>query len=285
MINFIKRFLLKKIYKSQYRNGHYYSPIPDLKDVQLRENEIFSDSHDIPGIDLQVDKQLSLLKEFEGQKLHSLNSTPIPENLYFSDNGYFNSADAYFLASMMINKKPKKIIEVGSGFSSSLMLDMRQKYFSEALKLTFIEPYPDRLNQILNGKDIEVEIRQQFVQDLNIDLFKKLDKNDFLFIDSSHISKVGSDVNHILFNILPILKKGVIIHFHDITFPFEYPRQWVYDGIFWNEAYILKSFLMYNDNFKIELFNSYIYHFHNQWLKSNIPEYNLEGGSIWIEKQ
>lgn len=283
MIHHIKKYLLKKIYRSQYRNGHFYSPIPLIEDIYKRENEIFSMTKTIPGIDLCMNEQLMLLKSFETQPKPDISVEPSQGSLYYSNNGFFNSLDAYFLASMMINLKPKRIIEVGSGFSSAMMMDIKNKHVNST-EVTCIEPYPQRLNSVLGAEVNKINVRQEFVQDVEMELFEELNSNDILFIDSSHISKVGSDVNHIIFNILPRLKKGVIIHFHDITYPFEYPKKWIFEGIFWNEAYLLKSFLMYNESFKIKLFNSYLYHFQNQWLSNNIPECNIEGGSIWIEK-
>jgi len=79
-----------------------------------------------------------------------------------------------------------------------------------------------------------------------------------LFVDSSHVSKAGSDLNHILFNILPRLNEGVILHFHDIFYPFEYPKTWVCGDSWhsWHEAYLLKAFLMYNNSFEIIFWNS-----------------------------
>ena len=93
------------------------------------------------------------------------------------------------------------------------------------------------------------------VQNVKLIEFEKLEPNDLLFIDSSHISKIGSDLNYLLFEVLPSLKPGVIIHFHDILYPFEYPYEWIEKGIYWNEAYLLKAFLMHNKNYEILLFN------------------------------
>ena len=125
------------------------------------------------------------------------------------------------------------------------------------------------------------------VQDVEIEYFNKLEENDILFVDSSHVSKTGSDLNHIIFNILPILNKGVIIHFHDIFYPFEYPKEWVLTqgGFGWNESYMLRAFLMYNKSFKILFLNSYMEHFHKDWFLSNMPDCLLrQGGSLFIVK-
>jgi hypothetical protein len=134
-------------------------------------------------------------------------------------------------------------------------------YFRLETKFTFIEPYPDRLKSLLLRDDIEnCSIIDEPVQSVNMDLFRSLNENDILFIDSSHIMKTGSDVNFELFEILPNLKSGVVIHFHDIFSGWEYPDQWIIENNrSWNELYALRLFLMYNNNFEIVYFNDYFW--------------------------
>lgn len=126
---------------------------------------------------------------------------------------------------------------------------------------------------------------QSRLQDLNDELFLSLSEGDILFIDSSHVSKINSDVNYSFFSILPKLKKGVMIHFHDIFYPFEYPKEWIYEGRAWNEVYVLRAFLQYNDTFRIRFFNIYFAKFH---LDKLVKDMNLcinnTDASIWIEK-
>jgi len=106
-----------------------------------------------------------------------------------------------------------------------------------------------------------------------------------LFIDSSHVSKVGSDVNHILFNILPALRPSVRVHFHDVFYPFEYPENWIVNGRSWTEAYLLHAFLQFNDTFEIELFPNYLTRFHQDFFKQRMPLCLKDpGGSIWLRK-
>src|SRR5690606_3240197 len=121
-------------------------------------------------------------------------------------------------------------------------------------------------------------------QDIDLELFKNLEAGDILFVDSTHIVKTGSDVNYILFSILPILQKGVFIHFHDIFFPFEYPKKWVYGGHNWNETYFLRAFLMYNDHFKIRLFSHHMHTFYPETFNEMPLAYKNIGGNIWLEK-
>jgi hypothetical protein len=123
------------------------------------------------------------------------------------------------------------------------------------------------------------------LQDIDLREIKALESRDILFIDSTHVSKVNSDVNHIFFNIFPYLSPGVYIHIHDIFFPFEYPRDWIYEGRAWNEAYMLRTFLQYNSEFHIVLMNTFMQHFHEQFFREKLPLcLKNTGGSIWIRK-
>lgn len=113
-------------------------------------------------------------------------------------------------------------------------------------------------------------------------VFEKLEENDILFIDSSHVSKMDSDVNFLFFEILPRLKSGVYIHFHDVFYPFIYPKEWIYEGRAYNEMYILRAFLMNNAQYKIQLFG----HMLEYQCMDKIPKH-LKGcgsGSLWIKK-
>jgi hypothetical protein len=132
-----------------------------------------------------------------------------------------------------------------------------------------------------------VTLIEQKLQDVNIDLFRQLEPGDLLFVDSTHVSKTGSDVNMILFEILPILPKGVMIHFHDIFYPFEYPKEWVlgWSGFGWNEIYLLRAFLTNNEEYKIILFNTYLEHLYEDWFKEKMPVcLKDKGGSLWLMK-
>ena len=180
--------------------------------------------------------------------------------------------------------QPKRIIEIGSGFSSFVMLDTNELFFDGRIRLTFIEPHGDRLRSRLKGNDLGVaEIISRRVQDVELARFDELGAGDILFVDSSHVSKAGSDVNHILFEILPRLSQGVLVHFHDMFYPFEYPLDWFARGDFWNEDYILRAFLQYNSAFKIRIRNQFLGTFHPEKLGESMPlcMKNI-GGSLWL---
>ena len=127
---------------------------------------------------------------------------------------------------------PKRIIEVGSGFSSALMMDSNDRFLDGSIRFTFIEPYPERLRSLLTEQDNGcMELLQTVVQNVPCEPFASLERNDILFIDSSHVAKIGSDVsNYLVFEILPRLKPGVVVHVHDVMWPFEYPKEWLMEG-------------------------------------------------------
>jgi predicted O-methyltransferase YrrM len=282
-----ERMSFKK--NSCFPPGHFYSTIISVEEIKHRQDKIwFNEKFDgIQGINLHADKQVDLVREFE--KYYS--EIPFTEfknekNRYYFENGFYSYTDAIFLHSMIRHFCPKQIIEIGSGFSSSVMLDTNELFFKNSINLTFIEPYSDRLKSLLKASDnIATTLIEKKVQDVSLETFEKLNNGDFLFIDSSHVVKTGSDVHYILFEILPRLKSGVLIHFHDIFYPFEYPKDWVFMGRNWNEDYFLKAFLMYNNEFEIKLFSDYL-HKHYQDAFKNMPLcYKNSGGNLWMLKK
>jgi predicted O-methyltransferase YrrM len=269
--------------------GHFFSPIPSLDEIRKDESIIFGKAPEtLSGIDLNVDKQLTLFKElarfypempFKAEKSSDLR--------YHFVNDAYTYGDGIVLYGMIRHLEPKKIIEVGSGFSSCLILDTNDLFFNGQISTTFIEPYPQLLKSLLQEEDEgATNLISKRLQDVSLDVFESLGENDILFIDSTHVSKINSDVNYLIFEILPRLSKGVYIHIHDIFYPFEYPKWWVYEGRGWNEAYLLRAFLEHNRDFRIMLMNTYLRLFHKDVVQNNMP-LCLErmGGSIWIRKE
>lgn len=267
-------------------SGHFYSPIPDLANIRKNEGRIWGYTPSkIEGVDLNIGEQLELIEAFsEYYKELPFEANKKNGLLYYYKNIFFTYTDAIILYSMIRHLRPKKIIEAGSGFSSAVMLDTNMIFFQDGIGCTFIEPYPERLLSITEKREKNFRLIPADLQTVDIGLFKELQRGDILFIDSTHVSKINSDVNYILFEILPVLKSGVYIHFHDIFYPFEYPKEWVYEGRAWNEAYILRAFLQYNEKFRLVLFNDYLHKFHRDIFQSKMPLcLENQGGSIWIK--
>lgn len=265
--------------------GHFYSPIVSKKEIDLLEDLIWKDveGKKIESVNLNEKTQAELVEQFTRYYFH--HALGQKKDRFRFKNGLFEYTDAFFLYFFLRHFNPKNVVEVGSGFSSTLMLDTKDAYLKE-VGLTFIEPYPDVLFSLFKNDDLQkCRVIQDKVQNVDLDIFKELKKNDILFVDSSHVSKTGSDVNFILFKVLPLLNSGVIIHFHDIFYPFEYPKDWVYGGRNWNECYILRAFLSYNADFEILIFSDYL-HKHHADLFEKMPMLRKNtGGSLWIRKK
>ncbi|HVN81463.1 MAG TPA: class I SAM-dependent methyltransferase [Terriglobia bacterium] len=265
--------------------GHFYSPIPDLDEVKKYEHRIFHDPVNIQGVDLNLEGQLELIRQFEALWREFPYRSVKPGLRYSLDNPIFSVGDACFLYAMIRHLRPKRVIELGSGFSSCLMLDINDLFLNGQATVTLIDPHPEYLRSMLTEKDAQkVEIVSQRVQEVGLETFSLLESGDILLVDSSHVCKVGSDVNYIFFEILPALQAGVYVYIHDIFFPFEYPTEWVYGGRAWNEAYLLRAFLQYNRSFRVVLFNAQVAKLGVQELQKEMP-LCLDGtGGIWLRK-
>lgn len=266
--------------------GHFYSPLTNSEEVlpAIDKSESWG-LRQIPGVDLCDELMKKTWQDF----LPAMKAIPFSENKsnsfrYYYENGYFSYGDACFYYGAIATLKPKKIIEIGSGYSSALALDARD-LLNLDIKLTFIEPFPETFNKLLSDADhAQVTLIEDKVQNVKVEIFEELERDDILFIDSSHVMKTGSDVCFEIFDILPRLKPGVIVHFHDIFYPFEYPRSWALDEQrSWNEAYALRAFLMYNSKFEVFFFNHYFF------LKfpdlANDPSVTFGknfGGGLWL---
>lgn len=272
---------------SKYPFGHFYSPLVSKSELNELEDQIWEDvAQDfISGINLNHENQLLLLKEFSKYYPEMpFKDEKSDKQRYSFNNGAYAYTDAIILYSFIRHFKPKRIIEIGSGHSSAVMLDTRETFVNN-INLTFVEPYPKRLYRIIKDTDrANCTVLETKVQKVGLEQFRELQSNDILFIDSSHVSKTGSDVNYEIFEILPGLNPGVIIHFHDVFYPFEYPKSWVSEGRNWNEDYLLRAFLSYNNNFEILLFSDYIHKHHKAAFEDMPLTYKNTGGNLWIRK-
>lgn len=269
-------------------DGHFYSPIPDHAEVLRNAERIFRIPADLSAIDLNVNEQLltltAMAEFYDEVPFHAEKTKGLR---YFLKNPMFGYADGLSLYGLIRHLKPKRIIEVGAGYSSCVMLDTNERYFANSISCTFIEPNPESFLSLVEPADLNrIQLLRTPLQDVDLETFRNLSVNDILFIDSSHVSKAGSDVNYLIFEVLPELQTGVYIHFHDIFYPFEYPRQWICDlGISWNEAYLLRAFLQYNQSFCIALFVNYLERFHTDQLRALMPQSaGGAGGSLWLRK-
>jgi predicted O-methyltransferase YrrM len=266
--------------------GHFYSPLPTSADVEEAARRAAADPR-LGGIDLQDEEQMRLLEELaDFYPEIPFASEPRPGLRYRFDNPSYSYADGVFLYSMIRRFRPRRIIEVGSGFTSALILDVNERFFDNTIACTFVEPYPDLLHSLLTDDDRRrARIIPARLQDVDLALFDPLGANDILFIDSTHVSKANSDVNRLFFEILPRLAQGTVVHLHDIFPALEYPIEWMREGRAWNEQYVLRAFLQYNAAYTVRLFGSYMVTSRPDWFRSRMPLcLRNPGGAFWMQR-
>jgi len=276
------------------RRKDYYSPLSaaaDLKATAPRWNHPSL----LKGVDYDLGKMESRFSGLISKYFKEFSTLPPYEKL--KDHGYgpgFTAVDGMTLYMMMREIKPKRYIEVGSGLSTYYCSLAAKKNASEGhpVQITCVEPYPYAKLQEIPG----IEITAKEVQDVDLSLFQQLEENDIFFIDSSHMVKVDGDVPFLLLEVLPSLKSGVMVHVHDVPFPYNIPfpaDEWIFKQIWpmlWNEAMMLQAFLCYNNKFKVELSTPLIRYFDESFLKKNVPIYeSLEQNpqtfsSMWLQR-
>lgn len=264
---------------------HFYQPIPDTSEFG---KSYFRKKFSLRGVNMNDNKQLGVLGKFrkfskEYSMFETIDKTIDDQkdpNFYFG-NLAFDGIDALIYYCMIRTLKPGTIIEVGSGWSTKLAA--RASIANGKTKLVSIEPFPQPI--LTKGFDGLTKLVRKRVQEVPISFFKTLKKNDILFIDSSHTVKAGGDVNYLILEVLPSLPKGVFVHFHDIFFPDNYPKEWVVkEHRFWAEQYLLHAFLLFNKKFRIVYANNYMFSKHLPKVRSVFKKSpNYSGGSIWIK--
>lgn len=137
---------------------------------------------------------------------------------------------------------------------------------------------------------LNVKIIKKVVEGIDKNIFLELTENNILFIDSSHIIRPQGDVLFEYLTVLPILRKGVLVHFHDIFTPKDYLDDWIIkEKKFWNEQYLLEAFLTSNEDYRIIGLLNYLSHNYFKEFSKCCPIFenqaNREQGSFWIIKE
>jgi hypothetical protein len=262
----------------------FLSPIPDTRTLA---DHLWEQESEMVGIDLNLPRQLELLKEVFPRFQQEYDDLPaaatgVSHQFYF-DNSFFSGTDALVLYCMIRHFQPELILEVGAGFSSLLSAQAQRK--NGKGRLVSIEPHPSPILEAgFPGLD---ELIKSKVENVGLGIFAQLGPGDILFIDSSHVARIGSDVNFLFFEVLPRLNPGVIVHVHDIFLPFEYKKEWIQDSHwFWNEQYLLRSFLAFNSEFEVLFGNSYMGHKFQHEMVAAFPRSPWwGGGSFWMRRK
>jgi hypothetical protein len=262
--------------------ARYYSPIPTNV-----PDGIWSSRSPLRGLEFDFARQLEWLSRhvapFTGEFCPPIQVTP--EYAFDYNNGSFGHVDADVLYGIVRSTKPSRVVELGSGHTSvviHLALTENRKEKSDCIYQVF-DPYPT--NHLL-GTAGAFTIDQVGAESVAEDTFTSLSAGDILFVDTTHTVKIGGDVVKIVLDALPLLVPGVLIHFHDIFLPYEYPKAFIDEQeFFWGEQYLLQAFLAFNEQFRVEAALHALFRERRCSLLRLLPS-TIEGspGSLWISR-
>ena len=276
-----KIFSLVKVFPIR---DHYYQPLVFPK---LHLKHSLREDRKLPGINMNINEQLDLLKQFNfNDELSAISIDFENELSFYYNNGAFQSGDAEFLYNIIRLKKPKRIIEIGSGMSTLMAINAVNKNKKEdnnyVCEHICIEPFEMPWLEKTN-----VKVVRKLVEEVDLTLFETLEKNDILFIDSSHMIRPQGDVLTEFLSIIPVMKSGVLIHIHDIFTPKDYLDEWILtEHRLWNEQYLLEAFLSFNSDFRIIGALNYLQHNYRKEIHAVSPilatKKQREPGSFWL---
>ncbi len=277
----ITRDLLRLLGVFPIRN-HYYEPLFDTRHLarDLSEDRL------LPGIDLDPRGQLDLLAKLVAyaDETRASDWTGTPRDLEFRlDNPSFQSGDAEFLYCFLRYVKPRRVIEIGSGYSTRVArqaLERNRAETGEAARHVCIEPY-----EMPWLEKLGVEVARRRVEDCPPALFQELEAGDLLFIDSSHVIRPQGDVVFEYLSLLPTLKPRTFVHVHDIFTPRDYLAEWVKDDVkLWNEQYLLEALLSDSPRYRVVAGLNYLKKHHFDRLKAVCPYLTIERepGSFYL---
>jgi predicted O-methyltransferase YrrM len=265
--------------------NHYYWPLNDVEFLRAHP-ELWHDRGLPAGIDWDVDGQVAFARELAASygELAEVAARPAARDMrgpVTFANGSFSGADACAYYGVVRASRPRRVVEIGGGWSTRFLALALEANDGDA-DVVLIEPEPERrlLDRIPRGWDV----RRTLLQFADLGVFEALRPGDVCFYDGSHVARTASDVNWFLFEVVPRLAPGVLVHVHDIYWPDDYHDQWIYgDGLSWNEQYLLQAFLMHNDAYRVRLANHLLFRTREADVRKIYPTWP-DGSSVWLQK-
>jgi len=288
---------LARVGLNAYPTRDFYSPLPVFSEVEERRDR-WDRPSEMVGVEWDLEAMKARLAELVARFGGEYQALPSYEEIKTKGFGPgFTVVDAMLIYLTLRDLKPKRYIEIGSGFStyySWLAATANRDRDGAPCDMHCVDPYPRRQVRELPG----VRVTASRVEDLDLGVFEALEAGDVFFIDTTHVLKLGGDVAYLFLEVVPRLAPGVAIHVHDIHFPYNTPypaEQYIFNTkwpSYWTEAMLLQAFLAFNDRFAIELSAPMIRHFDEDFLARTIPgyrpvevtDYDTHFGSIWLRR-
>ena len=281
------------------RTADFYSPLPVLAEV-AETRELWDRPSELVGVDYDLEAMKSLLAALV--ETHGGEFDALPPHGEIRGLGYgpgFPVIDALTTYLMVRDLRPARYVEIGSGLSTyyAWLAAAANGRDGRACEMTCVDPFPTgRLNEL---REPAVHAVVSKVEAADVGLFEALEAGDVLFIDSTHVLKLGGDVAFLFLEVLPRLRPGVVVHVHDIHFPYNTPypaEQYIFRAkwpLYRTEAMLLQAFLSFNREFEIELAAPMIRYFDEPFLERTIPgyrpveveDYDTHFGSIWLRRR
>src|SRR3954469_10332608 len=267
-----------------FQPNHFYWPLNDV--AFLRDNPALWHDRGLPrDVDWDLDAQLAVARTVERYR-PELADVPsdagaggVESVEYAWNNGAFGGADAVVYYGLVRELRPRRVVEVGSGWSSLLLARALARHDAPC-DVTLVEPFPDE--RTFAGLPPGWDVHRAILQHADLSLFERLGPGDICFYDGSHCARTAGDVNWFLFEVLPRLAPGVFVQVHDIFLPDDYHDAWIFDeGLSWNEQYVVQAFLMHNDAYRVHIANHMLY---RERPDAVAGLYGMDGGSLWLEK-
>jgi Methyltransferase domain len=251
----------------------YYSP---LVDPEALSPEVWNRPEPMPGLELNLDAQLAMIE----QRLVPLIAEFAPAEGFRLDNPWYGPMDAHLLFAIVRDLAPPRVLELGSGYSTLVI----QGALSPSARHDVVDPVPSPLLRPLSGA---LTVRAESAATVSDDLFDTLSERDILFVDTSHTVRPGGEVVRIVLEVLPRLKRGVVVHVHDFFRPFAYPRV-LYElfNVHWQEQYLLQALLAYNPRFEVLFANHALWRLRRERVKSLFPDLRegMEPSGLWLRR-
>jgi predicted O-methyltransferase YrrM len=256
--------------------GHFYSPSTTVADGERALR--WARATDRPaGLDIDEEAMCELAEKLAAYWPDLTTTQRYRPYVMYAE------ADAAILHSMLRHYRPKTVLEVGSGYSTAVALDTIEQH-QLSTRISCVEPHPERLRRLMRPGD-DVEVREDLVQSVPLSLFSDLTDGDFLFIDSTHAAKAGSDVVWTTLHVLPLLQPGVFVHIHDIFWPMEYPAAWLRGRRDWNEIYLIHAFLVGNRDWRVVMFNDRVWELRRDLVQEHRPSaIGQRPGGLWLQR-
>jgi predicted O-methyltransferase YrrM len=266
--------------------GHFYSPNVDPGEIVAARQRLWPAVPNVPAVDFREAEQRDFLQgpfaRFAPDYADFITTQSRGPEPFSEPNDYFQGLDSRLLYVMLRWLQPVSIVEIGSGWSTRLMVaTIRQHLASTNTRLTTVDPYAAAELELLI-EDLGALVRSP-AQEVPESTYRRLGRDDVLFIDSSHVVKTGSDVHHLVTQVLPLLKAGVVVHFHDLFLPFEYPEAWVVnDRRDWNEQYVVQTLLAAPSRYEIMIGSRYATWALKSEIDTALGEPAPSGSSLWL---